>query len=426
MNSTRTWRRFVAVLLAGSILVAACGDDDSGDNEGAEPSDAVKADDTANEDAADAEYEGEVGVTDDTIKFGFLIAETGQYSVATTETSRAITEAAFQEVNDAGGINGRMVELVEYDDGSGDPAKITQSFRQASDEVFGVMSIIGNTATTLAVLADDAGVPAVVGNVDGRVARESRYVFGAIPYWDTSSRLMDDYIANELDGADKTVGLVWMNSPNGEGAKDAFLEEAEDAGLDVAIDQPIDPFPSTCNNEVGKLQDAGVEIVYMATATLPAACMLRSAREAGFEPTWTSPAYGWNLDLVAKFSGGATKGVISFGHQTTLDTDAGQHYIETVQKYVPAATIGTDITNDSMLTYSILQLVFEGLRAAGEDLTRDGFVEAMETDVSGFDSGYLPPPTYGPDDRSGPLSVNLWIGGESGWTMHDPQWRDGF
>lgn len=422
MNTTRTWRRLVAVLVAGSIVAAACGDDDAGDIAAEAPSDAVGEDAVGDAGA----YEGEVGVTDDTIKIGFLIAETGQYSVATTEMSRAVTEAAFQEVNDAGGINGRMVELVEYDDGSGDPAKITQSFRKAKEEVFGVMSIIGNTATTLALLADDAGVPAVVGNVDGRVARETQFVFGAIPYWDTSSRLMDDYIANELDGKGKKVGVVWMNSPNGEGAKDAFMDEAEDAGLDVVLNQPIDPFPSTCNNETGKLADAGAEVVYMATASLPAACMLRAAREAGYEPTWTSPAYGWNLDLVAKFSGGATEGVISFGHQTTLDTDAGKHYVETIQKYVPDAVVGTDITNDGMLTYSILQLYFEGLRVAGEDLTRTAFLEAMETEVNGFDSGYLPPPTYGPGDRSGPLSVNLWVGGETSWSMHDPEWRDRF
>lgn len=409
MKTKRGWQRLLALLAVFSVVAAACGDDDGSTAAG-----------------GDAAEGGEVGVSDETIKIGFFIAETGQYSLVTTDTSRAVIEAAFQEVNDAGGINGRKVELVEYDDGSGDPAVITQSFRKAKDEAFGVMSIIGNTATTLAQLADDAGVPAVVGNVDGRVARESEYVFGAIPFWDTSSRLMDDYILNELDGKDRRVGVVWMSSPNGEGAKEAFVEEAEAAGLDVVLDQPIDPFPSTCNNEVGKLEDAGAEIVYMITASLPAACMLRAAGDAGFDPTWTSPAYGWNLDLVADFSGGATKGVISFGHQATLDTEAGKRYVAATQKYVPEAKVGTDITNDGMLAYGILQLYFEGLRAAGEDLSRDGFVEAMETAVSGYDSGYLPPPTFGPGDRSGPLAVNLWIGGETGWTMHDPAWRDDF
>lgn len=426
MNTNKGWLRLVAVVLAGSIAFSACGDDDTSEATGSTDGSAESADGAGAGNGDGGSYEGEVGVTDDAIKIGFLIAETGQYSVATTEMSRAVTKAAFDEVNDAGGINGRMVELVEYDDGSGDPATITKSFRKAKDEVFGVMSIIGNTATTLAVLADKDGVPAVVGNVDGRVARETESVFGAIPFWDTSSRLMDDYIVNELDGAGKGVGVVWMNTPNGEGARDAFAEEAKSAGLDVVLEQAIDPFPSTCNNEISKLDESGAEIVYMITASLPAACMLRAAREAGYQPTWTSPAYGWNLDLVAEFSGGATDGIITFGHQTTLETEAGQHYVATVQKYVPDATVGSEITNDGMLTYGILQLFFEGLRAAGENLTRAGFIEAMETEVPGFESGYLPPPTYGAGDRSGPLSVNLWIGEQTTWKTHDPEWRDQF
>lgn len=437
-------KNLLSVVVIGALVAASCGsDDDSGTTDTVAVTEETTADTAAASDdtvatetdsvpATEAPestepYAGEVGVTDDTIKIGFLIAETGQYAVATTETSKKMTEAAAQEVNDAGGINGRMVEIVEYDDGSGDPAVITQSFRQAKDEVFGVMSIIGNTATTLASLAEPDGVPAVVGNVDGNVARPTKYVFGAIPFWDTSSRLMDDYIVNDLAGADKPIGVVYMSTPNGEGAKDAFAEEAEAAGLNVVTTQPIDPFPSTCSNEVSKLQADGAEIVYMITATLPGACMLRAADEAGYAPTWTSPAYGWNLDLVAKFTGGLTDGIVSFGHQTTLETEAGQHYVETMQKYVPDAVVGTDITNDGMLTYSILQLYFEGLRAAGPNLTRDGFVAAMESDVTGFESGYLPPPTYNEGEHLGPLGVNLWVGsGGTGWVTEDPAWRDAF
>ena len=452
MRSRRLRTRILPTLLAGALIAAACSSDDDDSN----TTEATTADETTEDTAAPATddtsapapddtaapatdpveeepYEGEVGVTDDTIKIGFFLPETGPYSVVTTDVGNSVTGVAFDEVNAAGGIHGRQVELVFYDDGSGDPAVTQDSFKDAQDEVFGTMAIIGNTATTLGSLSEPAEVPAVVGNIDGRIARESMWTFGAIPYWDTSSRLMDDYILSIAD-TETPIGVVYMASPNGEGAHAAFMEEADAAGLNVVVEQPVDPFPSTCSNEIAKLQDSGVEIVYMITASLPGICMNRSAVEADFNPTtWLSPAYGWSLEFVAKAAGGLPDSVTAFGHTTTLETDAGQHFEEQVNTFIPEAGEG-DYSVDSILSYAMAQLFIEGLEAAGPNLTRQGFFDVMETTVSGVDTGFSPPPVYGPDDRSGPLSVSLWKPGTylvdgvetPTWVTDDPTWYDGF
>ena len=456
MRTSRGRARAVPTLLAGALFFAACGSDDSSSTAGA-PSTKVPTTGAATADSeppvTDAAsgtvatdtgspvtepvegepYEGEVGVDDETIKIGLFLPETGLYAVGTTDKGTAIFNAGFTAVNAAGGIHGRDIELVLYDDGSGDPAVTQDNFKDARDEVFATMAIIGDTSTTLSQLGEQAEVPSVLGAVDGRVARENMWSFAAYPYWDESSRLMDDYILSVAD-TETPIGVLYMASPNGEGAYEAFMEEADAAGLNVVVEQPIDVFPSTCSNEVSVMQDAGVEMLYIISASLPAICMIRGAREAGYEPdTWLSCAHCWNLDLVAKAVDRLPENSVAFGWTTTLETEAGEEFSEVVHEFVPEAT-EKDVDINALIGYAPGQLLLAGLEAAGPNLTRDGFREAMETSVSGVETGYGSPPVFGPGDRSGPLSVSLWGPGTriadgeevATWVTLDPIWRDEF
>jgi hypothetical protein len=81
----------------------------------------------------------------------------------------------------------------------------------------------------------------------------------------------------------------------------------------------------------------------------------------------------------------------------------------------------------SLLYYGLLRTFLEGLRRAGPDLTREGLVHTFETAMNGYDSGYLPPPTFGPGNRSGPLAVGVvacCTGGR--WATVGTGWRETF
>jgi len=74
-----------------------------------------------------------------------------------------------------------------------------------------------------------------------------------------------------------------------------------------------------------------------------------------------------------------------------------------------------------------LKSALEGLRRTGPNPTREGFVQTMETKMSGYDSGYLPPPTFGPRNRSGPLLVGVSACCNNGqWYSPQPGWRASF
>jgi hypothetical protein len=80
-----------------------------------------------------------------------------------------------------------------------------------------------------------------------------------------------------------------------------------------------------------------------------------------------------------------------------------------------------------LLYYGLAKGFIEALRRTGPDLTRESFESTMETKMTGYDSGYFPPPTFGPNDRTGVTSVGATRCCKNGkWVMDQPGWHSGF
>ena len=147
----------------------------------------------------------------------------------------------------------------------------------------------------------------------------------------------------------------------------------------------------------------------------------RDAGALGYHPTWTGVGISWNFNVVAAASGGGADGIRTLATATTLETPAGRHFAEVMRKAAPNS--GADTDDIMLIFYSLIQSTLEGLRRTGPNPTREGFVQTMETKMSGYDSGYLPPPTFGPGNRSGPVVVGVseccnngrWFTPQAGW-----------
>jgi branched-chain amino acid transport system substrate-binding protein len=361
------------------------------------------------------------GVTKDTITIGLVYPKTGFYTGLARNAPEA-TQAAFDE---AGPINGRRVVLKTYDDGSENASTIQLEEKRAKDEVFALMSVVSESNVVLAPLADQHKVPVVVGNIDQKVALPLTYAFPVYAFWARMATILPSFIKNVLGGAGKKIGIVYEGTSTATDAKNAFKDKAKELGLTVVFEQPIAVSQSTCANEVSNLQAHGVEVVYMMNGPLGAICMLRDARALAYHPTWTGVGTSWSFNAVAQASGGGADGIRTISTTTTLDTPAGRHYSEVMRKYAPNS--GADGDDLTMLWYALAKTTVEALRRAGPNLSREGFVETMETKMSGYDSGYLPPPTFGPKIRYGPTTVGVHACCTDGrWTTPQLGWRAEF
>jgi branched-chain amino acid transport system substrate-binding protein len=260
-----------------------------------------------------------------------------------------------------------------------------------------------------------------MGNMDEKVALPLTYSFPLFAYWSRQAAILPGFIKNALGAGDKKIGIVYEGTSTAIDAKNTFKDKAKGAGLSVVFEQPISQNQSTCANEVANLQSHGVQLVYMMNGPLGGICMLRDARALGYKPIWTGVGVSWNFNVVAQASGGGADGIRTLSTVTTLETPAGRHFSDAMRQH--GAPSGAESDDVMLLAYSILQSAFEALRRAGPDLTREGFVQTMETKMNGYDSGYLPPPTFGPKIRYGPTVVGVsacctggkWATPQSGW-----------
>ncbi|MCA1847132.1 MAG: ABC transporter substrate-binding protein, partial [Actinobacteria bacterium] len=106
------------------------------------------------------------GLTKDTLTLGLFYSKTGPYA-GILRNSPAIAQAAADEV---GPINGRRLILKFYDDGTSNASTIQVEEKRAKDEVFSLVSIVSESNVVLAPLAERDKIPAVIGNVDQKVA----------------------------------------------------------------------------------------------------------------------------------------------------------------------------------------------------------------------------------------------------------------
>ena len=361
------------------------------------------------------------GVTKDTITLGLFYPKTGAYT-GLGRNAPAVAQAAFDEV---GSINGRRLVLKLYDDGTANASTIQVEEKRAKDEVFVLMSVVSESNVVLAPLAEQHKVPAILGNMDEKVALPLTYSFPVFAYWARQAKILPGFIKNVLNGADKKIGIVYEGTSTAIDAKNAFKGKAKELGLNIVFEQPIAQNQSTCANEVANLQSHGVDLVYMMNGPLGGICMLRDAKALGYKPTWTGVGVSWSFNVVAQASGGGADGIRTLSTTTTLETPAGRHFSEVMRKYAPNS--GADSDDVMLLFYSLLQTTFEALRRAGPDLTREGFVQTMETKMNGYDSGYLPPPTFGPRIRYGPTVVGVTACcTNERWTTPQPGWRAEF
>lgn len=365
-----------------------------------------------------------VGVTPTQVTLGLMFPESGPYA-GLTRNFPVVVRAAFEEVNASGGIHGRQLVLETYDDAGSNAETVTANARRARDESFALMSVVNTTSDIVAPLAEEDGLPFFATSLSAGLGQTLRYSFAGFPYWDTQSRILPSFIVNRLRAQDQNIGVVFESTQPAEQAKDVFVAEARRAGLTVGFEQPVATNQASCVNEVSNLQSRGAELVVMIAGPLAAICMLRDAGVVGFDPTWAGFGSMWGVSAVSTAAGGSANGISLLGSETTLETPAGIRYQEVVRRHAPNSRADTD--DASIRAFGLAQLVIEAVRRAGPDLNRERLVQVMESEMSGFDSGFLSPPQFGPGDRRGPQGVSvIQCCVQNRWTTVDPAWRDRF
>ncbi|MBN2878460.1 MAG: ABC transporter substrate-binding protein [Clostridia bacterium] len=336
------------------------------------------------------------GVTDTTIYVGNTAAVSGALAVVGVPFNDAIM-AYFKMINDAGGIDGRMIEFITYDDGfdGATGAALTEKLAE-EDEVFALVGHFGTPTVSATVdYIQEIGIPMVYAatGINALYFEESPMnpVMAVQPIYMTDGRIMAARAFNEelFGGAmlpsDAVIGVLYTNDDAGSSILAGVQAEAAAEGRDanMVVEAVAE---GTYATGVQKLKDAGAQVVILAMNQVPFKETLVAMDDAQMEvPVFTSYV---NADVTAvdhtKYSENRP---IYTNAWVDVYSEKGQADVQDYVACIAQADLAEDVktayyTNSFATAGYIAAVVFvEGLKrleANGQVPNWDNYIAAME------------------------------------------------
>ena len=198
----------------------------------------------------------------DTLKLGMVAELSGAGAPAGTNW-RDGAKLAVAEINVAGGILGKKVELPEYDTQT-DPQVSRALVQKAIDD--GAMAIIGTiySGSTLVnmLVAKQNSIPQFVGSeAPSIVEKGNPFVYRTSSGSQKGVPALTPYFKDTLKA--KKVGVAWVNNEFGKGGRTIFIAEMKKAGIDVVIDVASEQAQTDYAADVAKLKSANPDAVFV-------------------------------------------------------------------------------------------------------------------------------------------------------------------
>ncbi|WP_425532384.1 ABC transporter substrate-binding protein [Aquabacter sediminis] len=223
---------------------------------------------------------------DDTIKVGLVAALSGQSAKSGEAITRGL-EVAIDEINGAGGVLGKKIELIRRDDES-NPAKGVVAARELVQKEK-VAAFFGgiDTPVSLAIVpfANQAKVPFIgvwaAGTAITRNGAAENYVFRVSAVDELVDQAMIDYGMKTYKT--KKPGLMLINNPWGEGNEKGLKAAAAAANLTVAGAEKFDNNDVDMVPQLTRLKEAGADTIFLVANVQPAAQVVKSLDRMGWD-----------------------------------------------------------------------------------------------------------------------------------------------
>ncbi len=392
----------LAALAAAALLIVSCSD---GSLTPTVPPEENTP--TITPEAPDTAY----GVSEQRVLFGQSAAFSGPAQALGTNMRLGI-EAAFHEANNAGGVHGRRLELVSFDDAYEPEAAIANTTRLITEEqVFALIGAVGTpTSRSATPVAAEAGIPYLTPFTGAAFLRD--------PEWDNIINLRSSYNqeTEEMvarlteDLGIERIAVMYQDDSYGQAGY-----RGASAALDRRGMEPVSVGRYPRNTTAVKtglldLMDGSPEAVIIIGAYKPVAALISWARQLEFAPVFVNISFvGSNAlaqELGATGAGVYVTQVVPFPADDSIPIVAAYH--RALQSYDPAAAPGFV----SLEGYMAGRLAIAGVESCGQEVDRKCFLDNIRgsgpIDLDGFIL------EYGETDNQGSDKVFLTVIGGDG------------
>jgi branched-chain amino acid transport system substrate-binding protein len=345
------------------------------------------------------------GVTATEVTFGMHTDLSGVAATYGVSSSNAV-KMRFDELNDAGGINGRKIKVIIEDTAYQVPKAVQACNKLINrDKVFAFVAPLG-TPMNNACFKDQfaVGVP----NLFPLSAARSMYepferlkFYGAASYVDQVRSGIDYFVKTK---GKKAVCVMYQDTDFGKEVLEGAEQQTKKLGIKLVETTAHKPTDQDFTAPIGKLRSAGCDLIIMGTIVRDSIVPYTTARKAGWNDVdflGSAAVY----DLVV----GAAQGMEGFygmGLTEMPYVDSGVASVKTfVENYKKKFNVDPNI--GAVYGYVAADLTVQGLKNAGKDLTLDSFIKGLEA-IKGYKDIFNGPQvSFGPNIRQGANSSFL-------------------
>jgi ABC-type branched-subunit amino acid transport system substrate-binding protein len=331
--------------------------------------------------AALAQKKYDSGATDTEIKIGNIMPYSGPASaygvIGKTE------EAYFRMINAAGGINGRRINFISYDDAYSPPKAVEQARKLVeSDEVLFIFNALGTPSNSaIQKYMNSKKVPQLfvaTGATKWNDPKEFPWTMGWQPSYQSESQIYAKYLLKEKP--DARIAVLYQNDDYGKdylrGLKDGLGAKA--ASMIIA-EESYETSEPTIDNHIVKLKSTNADVFVDIATPKFAAQAIKKVAEIEWKPLHILNNVSISVGSVLKPAGFENaQGIISAAYlkdasDPQWDNDPGmKKFLAFLAKEFPE---GNKLDNNVITGYGVVQTVVQVLTQCGDNLTRDNIMK---------------------------------------------------
>jgi branched-chain amino acid transport system substrate-binding protein len=330
--------------------------------------------------AALAQKKYDTGASDTEIKIGNIMPYSGPASaygvIGKTE------QAYFDKINAEGGINGRKIRFISYDDGYSPPKAVEQARKLVeNDEVLLIFNSLGTPSNSaIQKYMNAKKVPQLfvaTGATKWNDPKDFPWTMGWQPSYQSEARIYAKYILKEKP--DARIGVLYQNDDFGKdylkGLKDGLGAKASM----ITAEESYETTEPSIDNHVVKLKSAGVDVFISITTPKFAAQAIKKLAEIDWHPMHIVSNVSASVGGVIKPAGFEnSQGILSAayakdGADRQWDNDPGmKKFYDFLAKYYPE---GNRLDGSTVYGYGVAQTLAKVLQMCGDDLTRENVMK---------------------------------------------------
>jgi ABC-type branched-subunit amino acid transport system substrate-binding protein len=345
--------------------------------------------------AANAQKKYDTGASDTEIKIGNIMPYSGP---ASSYGVIGKTEAAyFDKINAEGGINGRKIKFISYDDGYSPPKAIEQARKLVEgDEVLLIFQSLGTPSNSaIQKYMNAKKVPQLfvaTGATKWGDPKDFPWTMGWQPNYQSEGHIYAKYILEHFPNG--KIAMFWQNDDAGrdqiKGVRDGLGARASM----IIADKSYEVSDPTIDSQIVALKDSGADIFMTWAAPKGAAQAIRKVGELGWKPKFFLANVSTSVASVLKPAGlENAKDIISTAYlkdptdPAWKDDPGVATWRAFMDKYYPD---GDKTNSNNIYGYAVAQTLVHVLKQCGDDLTRENIMK-QAANIKNFSSEVMLP-----------------------------------